>query len=405
MIFIKLKSFPHFSETFVVSNIVYALKGGCKLNIYTDKYLGITNSSQKDLLQQYEVQKIIEQPPVLPQHKLKKLIFVFKALSYNNIITHIWSIYKVKRKKSLSPLALLYQYRHLKNNILHVHFNNAVDSILPLYKIGYIKPKCIITFHGYDAFILSQASFTERYSNFYKNCVHFVTVNSKYLKARLIEVGISSSKIKVIPIGIDTNFFKGSPKKLPEKTSIELITVGRLVQLKGHEFALRAIKILSDQGLNMRYTVVGDGALKEYLTALTSKLGLHNKVRFLGACSQEKIKSYLDSSHIFLMPSTYDNISKRCEAFGLVSLEAQAMGLPVIGFDSGGFPETIINEKTGYIVRDRSSKELAEKVLYLVKNKNVYAEFSKDAILNSKKFDSEHTTRKYLELYKELKRK
>jgi len=99
------------------------------------------------------------------------------------------------------------------------------------------------------------------------------------------------------------------------------------------------------------------------------------------------------------LTSTSDR-SERCEAFGVVSLEAQAMGLPVIGFKSGGFPETLVEGKTGITVTDKDIEAMASAIEYLMFNNDRLLEMGMAAKKHIRdNFDSSIVTCKYLELY------
>ncbi|SHE88396.1 colanic acid/amylovoran biosynthesis glycosyltransferase [Psychroflexus salarius] len=400
-IYFKLKSFPQISETFIVSNLVYAKQKGFNIKIYTDKYLGLENSSQAQLLKTNHIEEDLVQPFHFSKNKFKKLVQIGLALLNFKILRSIYPYYKLKRKKNLSPLATLIQYKNFKKGLLHVHFNNALyPTIVQLSKIKYMNPKCIVTYHGYDAFLDTQQSFQSKYAEFYKKHVVAVTTNSNYLKQEVIKLGVEASLIHVIPIGIDVNQFKGQVKTINSNSEIQLITVGRLVQLKGQIYAVRAVKELISLGYNIKYTLIGEGNYRPILEAEVKKLNLCEHVIFEGSKSQDEIISYLQDSDVFMMPSTYDDVNGRREAFGLVSLEAQASGLPVIGFQSGGFPDTIVEGETGYAVEDRNHIALAEKVKYIIENKDVYQTMSSAAIEHASTFDFKHTTHKYLDLYR-----
>ncbi len=395
----KIQSFPQVSETFVVNSIVHAKSKGYNIRIYTDKFLGLENSSQSDLLKKHEIEKDIVHNINLSKNKLKKFVQVLKMLLNFKVLYYLIPYYKLKRKKNLSPLITLFKYRRINKGILHVHFNNALTPLVELSKIGFINPKCVITFHGYDAFLHDREAFEQIYKEFYRNNVVAVTTNSNYLKQHVISLGVNPSKINVIPIGIDFNQFKGQVKTKTNNSEIRLITVGRLVQLKGQIYAIRAIKVLINLGYNIKYTLIGDGNYQKILEAEVSQLNLTEVVIFEGSKSQDEITSYLKTSHAFLMPSTYDDINARREAFGLVSLEAQASGLPVIGFQSGGFPDTIIEGETGFAVEDRNVNALADKIEKLIQNPTLYENMSKAAIKHASTFDHQFTTQKYLDLY------
>ena len=92
----------------------------------------------------------------------------------------------------------------------------------------------------------------------------------------------------------------------------------------------------------------------------------------------------------------------RRETFGLVSVEAQAMGIPVVGFNSGGFPETLLEGKTGFAVEDRNVEQLVTKIEYLLGHPSIYSDMSKAAIKHAQKFAHDKTTQQYLDLYQKF---
>src|SRR5690606_16340797 len=131
--------------------------------------------------------------------------------------------------------------------------------------------KVLITFHGYDAFRLNKEVFYNRYAEFYKNCVYAVTVNSNYVKQHLIKAGISEGIIKIVPMGIEVDMFKNLQIIHQQNKIIKLVSVGRLIQLKGHKYGIQVLKQLLDRGYNATYTIVGDG-LVDYKNELREEI-------------------------------------------------------------------------------------------------------------------------------------
>lgn len=399
----KINRFPEVSETFIVSNIIYAIRQSFNVRILCDTFLGMSNSSQQQELEHYGVEeKII--PAIKPKQKtIAKFIQLSSFLIKPRNIYFTFKYRAYKPKGFLNCAFILKQYEHLPDKpVFHVHFNHTLESLFDITDIGYINPRVIVTFHGYDAFLETAESFQTKYGAFYRKYVKAVTVNSNYLKKEVLGLGVEERLIRVVPIGLDRTIFKGTPKTLNTNEQIEIVTVGRLVQLKGHLYGLQTIKSLKEQGYKVHYTILGEGKERGKLENETKKLGLERHVTFKGAASQNQVKKCMEKSHIFLMTSTFDDVSKRREAFGLVSVEAQAMGLPVVGFNSGGFPDTIIEGKTGFAVEDRNDKDLTDKMLHLLENSLLYQEMSKSAIDHAATFDQKLTTQQYLDLYEEL---
>ena len=371
---IVVGSFPAVSETFIVSNIIYAIRQGFNVKIFCDKYLGISNSSQEDELQQYEIKQYIF-PPIKPKQKILPQFFQLLSFLLNPRNVYFTFKYRAYKPKGFLKCAfILKQYEHVGyRQVFHIHFNNSLQTLVDIAKIGYINPSVIITFHGYDAFLETEESFQSKYGFFYKKYVKAVTVNSNYLKKAVLNLGVKEQLIRVVPIGFDTAIFSGTPKTIIKNQQIEIVTVG-----------------------------LGEGPERANLENGIKSLGIEEYVTFTGVASQSQVKMFMGKAHIFLMTSTFDDLTGRREAFGLVSIEAQAMGLPVVGFKSGGFPDTIVEGKTGFAVEDRNDKELADKILQLIENPVDYEVMSKAAVDYSTSFDQKLTTQKYLNLYKEL---
>lgn len=402
-IVIKTGTFPQISETFIVSNIIYAIRQGFNVKVFCDTCLGFSNSSQQDELLQYQVKEKIF-PPINPkQNTFFKFIELLSFLINPRNVYFTFKYRAYKPKGFFNCAFILKQYEHVPYyQVFHVHFNSALQPLIDIAAIGYLNPRVIITFHGYDAFVETKDSFQSKYGAFYKNYVKAVTVNSNYLKQIVIELGVAEQLIRVIPIGLDRDIFNGTPKTININQQIEILTVGRLVQLKGHLYGLRTIKRLIEQDYKVHYTIVGEGAERTKLENETIILGIREHVTFTGASSQSQVKNFMEKSHIFLMTSTFDDLTGRREAFGLVSIEAQAMGLPVVGFKSGGFPDTIIEGETGFAVEDRNDKDLTAKIVQLIENPILYQSMSKAAIKHAATLDHQYTTQEYIALYNKL---
>lgn len=395
----KTNSFPNISETFIVSNIIATIKKGYDVKIIVDNIHPVTNTSQPELLGQY---RIMERVFKLTSTKNKKLRYL-KAIQklINPILLYYFIKYCIlKQKKSLEYVFILDFYKKYRNAaIFHVHFATAINPLFELKQLGFLKAKIIVTFHGYDAHYLPTGNKLNLLINNFKKSVSVITVNSQFLKNKLINKGFKGDSIEVIPIGIDTNFFKLEGDRKLNVTPFKIISVGRLVAIKGHSYGIRTIYDLKNKGFNVFYTIVGDGIELIKLQQLVFELDLKEEVSFLGAKTQNELREILKDHHLFMMTSTQDK-EGRCEAFGIVSLEAQAMGLPVVGFHSGGFPETIIEGKTGITVKDKDIEALAKVILDLLVNNSKYIALSNNARKHIiENFDTDSTASRYSALY------
>ncbi|WP_187240783.1 glycosyltransferase family 4 protein [Mesonia sp. HuA40] len=360
-----------------------------------DAFDGILNELKNNLVEY----------PVVKNNKdrLQYLINVLKSPAKLNV----WLRYILKNKKvKFKTLYDICYYSELEENqIIHVQFNTSLDDLKDLTKLGLFKNlKVIVTFHGYDAFRLSPNLYLREYEWFYRHHVNFITVNSNYLKNHLINVGVSDEKIKIIPVGININQNLANFKKRRERNNtLKLISVGRLIQLKGHEYGIKAVADLKNRGIEVEYIIVGSGlaSYEDYLKSLITKLGCESEIRMLGHKNQKEITALFSNNDIFLMPSTYDNNTFRREALGLAAIEAQAYGLPVVGFNTGGLNEAVSNGKSGILVEDRNVNALVLAILKLFNDKSVYQNFSENARKYVfENFENAVIFEKYTKLYK-----
>jgi colanic acid/amylovoran biosynthesis glycosyltransferase len=137
--------------------------------------------------------------------------------------------------------------------------------------------------------------------------------------------------------------------------------VARLTEIKGHEYAIRAVAKLKVAGAPIRYDVVGDGPLRKKLEELVRELGLETTVVFHGACAGDEIKVLYAQAHLFLLTSV--SVEGDQEGQGLVLQEAQACGLPVIGTQHGALPDGLLDGQSGWLVPQRDVEALAERIL------------------------------------------
>ncbi|MDA8105731.1 MAG: glycosyltransferase [Nitrospiraceae bacterium] len=252
-------------------------------------------------------------------------------------------------------------------DIMHCHFGPNGDLGVVLKMLGLAGGKVVTTFHGYDI-RLGLEKGGGIYQRLFKTGDLFLAI-SQYNRRKLVNLGLDERKIIDHPVGIDL-------KKFPDKWMadatggrrlIRLITVARLVKEKGLDCAIRAIHkvLLNKPGLELEYTIVGGGPLREELEELVGTLNLRKYVRFVGAKSQEEVVGALAASDIFMLPSV-------AEALPVVAMEAQAIGLPVIATSVGSVDQIVLNGKTGFCVPPADADAIAAALCLLIEHTEVW---------------------------------
>lgn len=181
-----------------------------------------------------------------------------------------------------------------------------------------------------------------------------------------------------------------------KKNDFIVLGVGRLIKRKGFDDVIRALSLIDDDSVKL--LLVGEGEVLGELKTMVVDLGLTDRVFFSGRVDTP-IPYYL-ASNIFVMPSRYLLQTGDVEGLGIVFLEAQFFGLPVIGTRSGGIIEAIKENETGFLVAENSPEMISQKILELKNNPAIYEQFSCSAKkLVAEKFSWEFNAQQAIKIY------
>jgi len=198
--------------------------------------------------------------------------------------------------------------------------------------------------------------------------------------------------------GIDPKEIYSSKSNLyfKYKNRYILLSASRLIQTKGIDLNLYALKRLIFKFNNIFYLIIGDGPTRESLEQLTNYLGLKEYVKFLGQQTHCRVMEYMSICNIFSMPSWQ-------ETFGLVYAEAMAHGKPIIGCQGQGVDGIVEHGKTGLLVKPKDVDSLVEALDYLLSNPDKVQAMGKRARkLILKNYTWEKNAEKTIEIYREV---
>jgi colanic acid/amylovoran biosynthesis glycosyltransferase len=287
-----------------------------------------------------------------------------------NLFNFLLAMNRFQKLKKLTPLKLLvadipiWSYKDL--DVLHFAFGN-----LAVQRENYAEVmgcKMSVSFRGSDINIFP-IWHKFNYHDILEKCDR-IHCNSQLLKNNILKYDNNViSKIKVINPGIQNEFLlsEDEANKLSDKRNnlsiTQIISIGRLHWVKGYEIVLEALAELKKVNNNFKYLIIGTGLEEEKLVYLTSFYGLEDNVIFLGSLGSEEIRWYLESSHLFIQTSW-------AEGFSNSTMEAQALGLPVIVTPVSGMDELVIHEKTGYITENHRSDEIVTGIQWFLNLSN-----------------------------------
>lgn len=171
------------------------------------------------------------------------------------------------------------------------------------------------------------------------------------------------SPLFVVNPGVEERYFSPDAAlagKLREKYGLAdkrvLITVGRLVERKGHDIVIGCLRALKKKVPDIHYLIVGDGPNRATLERLARAYGVRSDVTFCGAIPYGELPAHYLLGEVFIMISRQIDLKGDVEGFGIVYLEANAAGLPVIGARTGGTPDAVSHEVNGLLVEDAISE-------------------------------------------------
>lgn len=401
----KVPEFPHLSETFIIAQIVTALKLGYKIKIITRKCISDTSLISPLIFEYSLLDNVIIEDYKIPKNKLVRLFKWVLILVFN--IFNLKSIIHFHQEFTKFSLTWLYQwffyFQFNDASIIHVQYGSYSYPYRVLKRNTIFKPKVIVTFHGHDAFFPLYGNIPNDgyYQNLFCNNT-LITANTPYLGGKLLDLGCSSKKLKIIPVGVDTTFFCPSNNKKDESKTLKLINVGRLDQVKGHLYGIKVIEKLIKKGYDVSLTIIGEGEERQKLEEIIVKYKLGNKVFLLGEKSQKEIKKALREHDIYLLTGIA-SISGMRESQGLATLEAQACGLPVVVFDSGGIKYTMQNNITGFICNEFDVDGVVQKVELFNKNRNLIKDMGEQAtVFVNNEYSQKEIDKKWATIYNKL---
>jgi colanic acid/amylovoran biosynthesis glycosyltransferase len=263
-------------------------------------------------------------------------------------------------------LSALYRLRklcgvHQRYDVLHAHFGPVAKSFRFARRLW--QAPLIASFHGYDFCTVPRKEGVQVYHELFATADLF-TVNSDYTRAQVEKLGCPPEKIRKLPVGLALQEFPFSERRYQPGEPVRVITVGRLVEIKGHEYVIQALAKVHASGLSVRYDIVGDGPLRPKLQQLVGELGVDKLVVFHGARSSSEVRDLMEQAHIFVLASV--SIEGDQEGQGLVVQEAQASGLPVIVTRHGALPEGLLPGRSGFVMPERDVGALANELTRLI---------------------------------------
>jgi glycosyltransferase involved in cell wall biosynthesis len=294
-------------------------------------------------------------------------------------------------KEGIKAIKILYLRKHLMiKEIRNLSCDIAISTRYLYNKMlgKYAKPNIVKIAQEHND---GDKKYVKKIVKSLNNIDYFMPVSS-YLTDKYSKL-LEKKKTKCIYIPHSLSNYTSELSNL-ENTNI--ISVGRLTAGKGFLDLIDIFEIVLKKHPNWHLNIVGDGAQKQELESKIYSKHLENSITLLGLKNEEEL------SKLYLQSSIYVMASFR-ESFGLVLIEAESYGLPLIAFDcASGACEIIQNEENGYLIANRDKQEMANRINVLIDDEELRRKVGQTARKFAEKYKTENVEKQWFELIEKI---
>lgn len=256
-----------------------------------------------------------------------------------------------------------------KNNIsiLHAHHGQLGILLLPFKEKTNLP--LVTSIRGRDATLADQpVAYLENMRLLFEQGEQFYPV-CQYLANRIIDWGCPPEKIKVLYGGVDLNKYTYRAPKTSDTQHI--LSVGRLVEKKGHHILMQAFSKIRDKFPKATLTIIGKGEMQDYLTSLATQLNLGDSFRLLNHLPKDMVRAYMAGADLFCAASL-EASNGDVEGIPNTLKEAMATGVPVLSTYHAGIPELVEHGRNGVLVQENNIGQLAEGLEFMLTNTHLW---------------------------------
>jgi len=393
-------NFPTRSETFVMSHVTGLIDRGMEVTVLANKGDPLAWSSLEDYQSNLKNMVFHYRFPISKKERIigagaKFLLALAKG------DTKIFSTLNYRRYgHDAINLRLLYAYTVAKTmpkiGVLHCHFGPMGTLGAHLKRSGLVE-KLVVTFHGYDLSRALVDGLSNPYEAVFEEADLILPISDRWHRV-LTKLGAPTDRMLVHRVGIDVSKFvykirNGSQNKL------RIVTTARFTEKKGIRYAIEAFAKAKAKKPRLQYDIIGEGDLFDEIKDLIAFLGLTGSITLHGAKSHSEVRTLLDESDVFMLPSVTASDGDQ-EGIPVALMEAMAAGMPVITTRHSGIPELVEDEVSGYLSPEKDSDKLAESILKLAENPGCWAKLgAAGRVKVENEFNLEVQNNKLVDLY------
>ncbi|MFQ6547510.1 glycosyltransferase [Aestuariibius sp. 2305UL40-4] len=338
-------TFPSRSQTFVTSQVLYALRNGHEVTVACRESEADAGLSDADV-RALEAVRMVRWPP--PPLRAAALL----PDRLGDRITEAQAAWSWRRQ--------------IDADVVVAHFGYRGAAVARAQR-GWDKRRPLVTiFHGRDVVVEARRSGLAKYRPLFEDGDALLTVNRPFARM-LIDAGAPADRVDTHHLGIPVSRYAFAPR--PPGRQFRMVTVCRLVEKKGLSVAIDALARLTetDPDLDWRFDIGGGGPLDADLRAQVAAAGLGARVRFLGPLSHSDTLKHIADADAFLLPSITAPDGDQ-EGIPVTLMEAMALGTPVCTTRHSGIPELVRHDESGLLSEEGSVDGLASNISRLARS-------------------------------------
>ncbi|HDP73945.1 MAG TPA: glycosyltransferase family 1 protein [Candidatus Woesearchaeota archaeon] len=312
---------------------------GHKVDVLTFRVKGVPDKEQFDGINVHHIGPVIDSPP---NRKVSQLIrFMLSVFFW--LSRHKYDAVDVQPFGSFIPAYICHLLRLQKNIVATIH------------DVSHTKDKSQWIQHSRLALFVERRVYRLPFRK-------IITVSNVVRQALIKEYGVKEKRLNVVFNGADVGLIDSIKR---QKQDNSIIYIGRLIPHKHIDDLLLSFKEVHKENSGIKLKIIGEGQEKGSLIKMSKKLGISQRVRFLGRLADYKdVIAEIKKSLFLVLPSTR-------EGFGMVLAEANACRKPVVAYASGGVLDVVMDGKNGFLVEPRNVKDLSKMMNALAKDKKL----------------------------------
>ncbi|WP_283403311.1 glycosyltransferase family 4 protein [Halorubrum sp. DM2] len=352
-----VNEFPKLSESFVINELYELKQRGHDIVVFSftrpDEEVTHEEISGMDISVYYAKQPSLTSLPELFSKSVLNPKVLRHAAFFEGPLHHAYYLHFGKQ-----IIEVINKEEEI--DLIHAHFA-APNRLACTYAAVYYEIPCTVTAHAYEIFSPPSLKRLQRVCSRFDHVIVPSEYNKRYLSE---EIGVETD-MTVVPATTSVDKFEPSDGCV----SGRLLTVARLVEKKGYEYAIDAVTELIDRGYDVEYHIVGTGEREETLRSRVREHGIEDYVKFLGHVSDERLETELHEAELFVLPCVIASDGDR-DVAPVALKEAMATQTACVSTSISAIPELITDGHDGILVEPNDSEALVDALSSLLDDQN-----------------------------------